>query len=167
MNFIEFNSFSNAWFWFSMITVWAVFSQLYYGISYNQLRLARRQHPERQEALLQALALYFERVGWRVSLKSGSLAAGVVAFLLSFWAVSAFYYAIEILQALFILAVPMIPCLILRWRLANKLAQKMPDFETVFLQVRKIRRWTLCWSFLTILLSTIWGIRMIIRDYPI
>ena len=165
MNLISFNSFSNAWFWFTLISLWAVFSQMYFGLSYNQLRLARSQHPERQAALLKALELYIERASWAGGQELGSSFAGAVAFLVSFWAVTAFYYDIELLQALFILAVPFTFSFIWRWRLVKKLAKDIPDFEKVFCLIRKIRICTLVCSLLTIFFSAFWGVRMILNDY--
>ncbi|MGB1752640.1 MAG: hypothetical protein ACPHHU_08075, partial [Paracoccaceae bacterium] len=63
--------------------------------------------------------------------------------------------------------VPLGPSLILRWRLARRLAKEIPDFEAVFRQIRTIRYWTLLSSFLTILMSTFWGVRVILREYSV
>ena len=162
---IQFNSFSNAWFWFTLISLWAVFSQMYFGLSYNQLRLARFKYPERQTAIIKALELYIERSAWTGSQELSSKFAGVVAFLLSFWAVTAFYYRVELLQALFLLAVPISLSFIWRWRLLKKLAEDLPDFEKVFIKIRKIRICTLVCSLMTIFFSTFWGVRMVLGDY--
>ena len=165
MNLIQFNSFSNAWFWIALISLWAVFSQMYFGLSYNQLRLARSKHPERQAALLKALELYFERVAWAGGQDLGLRFAGVASFLVSFWAVTAFYYDIELLQAIFILAVPLLLSFIWRCHLVKNLTKDMPDFEKVFARIRKIRLWTFFCSLVTIFFSTFWGFRTILHDY--
>ncbi len=165
MDLIQFHSFSSAWYWFALIAIWAVFCQLYLGMSYHQLRLARQRHPERQGVLLRALALYLERMRWSTVSNIGPFVAGLCAFVLSFWSVVAFFYNVEILQAFFFLFVPLGPSLILRWRLARRLAKEIPDFEAVFRQIRTIRYWTLLSSFLTILMSTFWGVRVILREY--
>ncbi len=166
MDLIQFQSFSSAWFWFALITVWAVFCQIYIGVSYHQMRLARKRFPERQAVLLNAIALYLERMTWSMSENIGPLTAGISAFVLSFWIVSAFYYDLEVMQAFFFLFVPLGPSLILRWRLAQRLFKHPADFETVFRQIRTIRYWTLLSSFVTILASTFWGIQVIISNYP-
>ena len=125
MDLIQFHSFSSAWYWFALIAIWAVFCQLYLGMSYHQLRLARQRHPERQGVLLRALALYLERMRWSTVSNIGPFVAGLCAFVLSFWSVVAFFYNVEILQAFFFLFVPLGPSLILRWRLARRLAKEM------------------------------------------
>ena len=165
MDLIQFQSFSSAWFWFTLIGIWAVFGQIYLGVSYHQMRLARKRFPERQKVLLNAIALYLERMTWGMSEKLGPFTAGIGAFVLSFWIVSAFYYDLEVMQAFFFLFVPLGPSLILRWRLAKRLVKNPSDFETVFRQIRTIRYWTLLSSFVTILTSTFWGIRVILSNY--
>ena len=165
MYLIQFNSFSNAWFWFALISLWAVFSQMYFGLSYNQLRLARFKYPERQTAIIKALELYIERTAWAGVQELGSKFAGLAAFLISFWAVTAFYYDVELLQALFILSVPISLSFIWRWHLLKKLNEDMPDFEKVFAKIRNIRICTLFCSLVTIFFSTFWGIRMILGNY--
>ena len=166
MDLIQFQSFSSAWFWFSMIGIWAVFCQLYLGVSYNQMRLARKRFPERQPVLLNVIALYLERMTWSMSENINPFTAGMGAFIVSFWVVSAFYYDQEVMQAFFFLFVPLGPSLILRWRLAQRLVRRPADFETVFCQIRTIRYWTLLSSFVTILTSTFWGVYVMLSDYP-
>ena len=90
MDLIQFHSFSSAWYWFALIAIWAVFCQLYLGMSYHQLRLARQRHPERQGVLLRALALYLERMRWSTVSYISPFVAGLCAFVLSFWSVVAF-----------------------------------------------------------------------------
>ncbi len=73
-----------------MIGIWAVFCQLYLGVSYHQMRLARKRFPERQPVLLSVIALYLERMTWSMSENINPVTAGIGAFVLSFWIVSAF-----------------------------------------------------------------------------
>ena len=167
MDLIQFQSFSSAWFWFSMIGIWAVFCQLYLGVSYHQMRLARKRFPERQPVLLSVIALYLERMTWSMSENINPVTAGIGAFVISFWIDSAFYYGQEVMQAFFFLFVPLGPSLILRWRLAQSLVKNPADFETVFRQIRTIRYWTLLSSLVTILTSTFWGVHVMLRDYPV
>ena len=166
MDLIQFQSFSSAWFWFSMIGIWAVFCQLYLGVSYHQMCLAQKRFPERQSVLLNVIALYLERMNWSTPENINPFIAGTGAFVLSFWIISAFCYDQELMQAFFFLIVPLGPSLILRWRLAKRLVKQPADFETVFRQIRTIRYWTLLSSFVTILASTFWGIHVILSDYP-
>ena len=166
MDLIQFQSFSSAWFWFSMIGIWALFCQLYLGVSYHQMRLARKHFPERQPVLLNFITLYLERMTWSMSENINPFKAGVGAFVVSFWIVCAFYYDQEVMQAFFFLFVPLGPSLILRWRLAQRLVKQPEDFETVFRRIRTIRYWTFLSSFVTILTSTFWGIHIMLSDYP-
>ena len=166
MDLIQFQSFSSAWFWFSMVGIWAVFCQVYLGVSYHHMRLAWKRFPERQPVLLKVIALYLERMTWSVSENINPFTVGIVAFVVSFCVVSAFYYDQEVMQAFFFLFMPLGPSLILRWRLAQRLVKHPTDFETVFRQIRTIRYWTVLSSFVTILASTFWGIHVILSDYP-
>ena len=166
MDLIHFQSFSSAWFWFALIGIWAVFCQIYLGVSYHHMRLARRRFPERQAVLMDAITLHIERMTWGMSGQINPFTAGMGAFVLIFWIVSAFYYDLEAMQAFFFLFVPLGPSLILRWRLAQRLVKHPANFETVFRQIRAIRHWTLLSSFVTILASTFWGFRVILNNYP-
>ena len=158
MGLIEFHSFSNAWFWFCMVSLWAVASQMFMGLSYYHLKLASLRKPERQAVLVKAAHMNAQRAMWGYRPVPNFLIVGFVSFIITFWAVLAFSYRIEPLQASFFLIVPVLPTLYLRWCLVVWIVKVQPDFDELFTQIRSIRFWTFVSSSTTIFISTLWAV---------
>mgnify|MGYP005708877031 FL=1 len=158
MDLIEFHSFSNAWFWFCMVFLWAFASQMFVGLPYYHLKLASRRNPERQVVLVKTAHMNAQRAFWGYRPFPSFLIVGFASFIVTFWAVLAFSYSIEPLQALFFLIVPVLPTLYLRWRLNVWIVKAVPDFDELFTKIRKIRFWTLISSSATIFISTLWAV---------
>ena len=158
MDLIEFHSFSSGWFWLCMISLWAIASQVFVGLPYHHLKLASRHSPERQTVLVQAAHLNAQRALWGYRPLPKSLIYGFGSFIITFWGVVAFSYSIESLQASFLLVVPILPTLYLRWRLIVWIVKALPEFDELFEKIRRIRFWTLVSSFMTVFVSTFWGV---------
>ena len=99
-----------------------------------------------------------QRAFWGYRPFPSFLIVGFASFIVTFWAVLAFSYSIEPLQALFFLIVPVLPTLYLRWRLNVWIVKAVPDFDELFTKIRKIRFWTLISSSATIFISTLWAV---------
>ena len=158
MGLIEFHSFSNAWFWLCMISLWAFASQVFLGLPYHHLKLASRHNPERKKVLVQAAHLNAQRLLWGYRQFPKPLVAGLGSFFITFWGVVAFSYSVEPLQALFFLFVPALPTLYLRWLLVLWIVKTPPKFDELFEKIKSIRFWTLVSSITTIFVSTFWGV---------
>jgi hypothetical protein len=158
MDLIEFHSFSNAWFWFCMVFLWGIATQMFVGLPYHHFKLASRQNPERQSVLVTAAHLNAQRVMWGYRPFPKVLIVGFGSFIITFWGVIAFSYSIELLQAAFFLIVPILPTLYLRWRLVLWIVKALPEFDELYKKIRSIRFWTFVSSCLTIFIATFWGV---------
>lgn len=158
MDLIEFHSFSNAWFWFCMVFLWGIATQMFVGLPYHHFKLASRQNPERQSVLVTAAHLNAQRVMWGYRPFPKVLIVGFGSFIITFWGVIAFSYSIELLQAAFFLIVPILPTLYLRWRLVLWIVKVLPEFDELYKKIRSIRFWTFVSSCLTIFIATFWGV---------
>lgn len=158
MYLIDFHSFSNAWFWLCMISLWTISSQVFVGLPYHQLKLASKHNNERQIVLVQTAYLNAQRVLWGYRPFPKTLIVGLGSFIITFWGVVAFSYSIEPLQASFFLIVPALPTLYLRWRLVLWIVTALPNFDELFEKIRSLRFWTLVSSSTTIFVSTFWGV---------
>ena len=81
------------------------------------------------------------------------------SFLIVNWAVIAFFYSVEFLQAAFLLFWPFIVCIILRLFLRQSIgALGETSFSDVFFKVKLFRRIAVVISSVSVLSSIIWGI---------
>jgi hypothetical protein len=86
-----------------------------------------------------------------------SLSMGAVSFVIALWGVSGFLYDHELLQATFLLFVPLLSVVPLRLWLARKLDGAEVTYETYYGLITRYRRLCLMVAAFTIFLSTFWG----------
>ncbi len=155
---LDFTAFTSVWFWVILVLVWAVTSQYILGIPFSDLQRAAKADADAQEEALTRLFAQAQRVAPPAiaTIRLGlALGAG---FAVGFWAVAAFGYGNEPLQAVFLLVVPLWPVLLLRVRFARSISGARPDFAQVYTKLRWIRFWTFCIGVLTLFLTAFWGL---------
>ena len=82
---------------------------------------------------------------------------GAVSFVIALWVFSGFLYDYELLQATFLLFVPLLIVVPLRLWLARKLEGAEVTYETYYGLITRYRRLCLMVAAFTIFLSTFWG----------
>jgi hypothetical protein len=86
-----------------------------------------------------------------------SLTMGAVSFVISLWGFSGFLHDHELLQATFLLFVPLLGVVPLRLWLARKLEGADVTYETYHGLITRYRRLCMMVAAFTIFLSTFWG----------
>lgn len=79
------------------------------------------------------------------------------SFLVTTWAVLAFYYQSEILQALFFLLVPLSGVAVIRYQFARVILRTSPQFDDLFRVMYRFRIYTMILAAAIIFLTTFWG----------
>jgi hypothetical protein len=82
---------------------------------------------------------------------------GAVSFVIALWGFSGFLYDYELLQATFLLFVPLLSVVPLRLWLARKLEGAEVTYETYYGLITRYRRLCMMVAAFTIFLSTFWG----------
>jgi len=86
-----------------------------------------------------------------------SLTTGAVSFVIALWGFSGFLFDHELLQATFLLFVPLLSLVPLRLWLARKLECAEATYETYHGLITRYRRLCMMIAAFTIFISTFWG----------
>ena len=157
MDYIEFSSFSSIWYWLGLLVVWSAATHRTLGVPFYYWILARRGDdymryyleqlvPENAQLTLRM----YQGASWVVFAASAS-------FLVTTWAVLAFYYQSEILQALFFLLVPLSGVAVIRYQFARVIVRTNPQFDDLFRVMYRFRIYTMILAAAIIFLTTFWG----------
>ncbi len=153
---IDMRSFSNLWFWIALAVVWSSVSHWVLGVPYDMVARARR-HGGRAEADLEDIVrinvsrlVYIGRV-------SGLLLIGFICFLLTGLAILAFWYDVEIAQALFLILFPMTIVGALSLSRARTIAAEAPTGEELRRHLARHRLWTQMIGMVSIFVTAMYG----------
>ncbi len=119
---IDMRSFSNLWYWIALAVVWSTTSHWVLGVPYDMVLRARRHGGQAQQDLEDMVRITTNRFLY-IAQVAGPLLLAFVCFVLTALGVLAFYYDVEIAQALFLLAFPMSIVGALSFRTSAKLAE--------------------------------------------
>ncbi len=103
---IDMRSFSNLWYWIALAVVWSTTSHWVLGVPYDMVLRARRHGGQAQQDLEDMVRITTNRLLYILKM-TGPVLLAFVCFVLVSLGIMAFYYNIEIAQALFLLAFPM------------------------------------------------------------
>ncbi|AWD20591.1 component of SufBCD complex [Pseudogemmobacter blasticus] len=117
---IDTRSFSSIWYWIVVAVLWSVSSYWVMGVPYDMLQKARR-HGGQAQTDVETLAEIHARRLLDLSRQAAVPLFALVSFLLTSLVVLGFWYGIQLAQALFCLALPMVPIGWLSLRTALKI----------------------------------------------
>lgn len=103
---IDMRSFSNLWYWIALAVVWSTTSHWVLGVPYDMVLRARRHGGQAQQDLEDMVRITTNRLLYILKM-TGPVLLAFTSFLLASLGIMAFYYNVEIAQALFLLAFPM------------------------------------------------------------
>ena len=165
---ISYASFSSIWFWLLLVGIWAIFVQYFFGVSYHQLKHARHQSQSHKLLLAQSVFFYIQRSESLYKDMQKPLVLGPLSFVAAFWLTAAFYHDQELMQAVSFLVFPLVPSLIQRGHLAFRWIGAVPDeFEELFRSIRRLRRWSIVYSVLTVFSAAFWAMALWIEQYQL
>ncbi len=158
MVFFSIDAYSSIWFWTLLIIAWLISINKFSVHSQYKWILALNGGASQKREILRFFYLNADYLG---KYKNNSLILFPVCFFSFFivnWAVVAFFYSVEFLQAAFLLFWPFIICIILRRCLRQSIGSlDEVSFRDVFIKVRLFRRVALIIASLSLLISIIWG----------
>ena len=141
MGFFSIDAYSSIWFWTLLIIAWLISINKFSVHSHYKWILASNGGASQKREILRSFYLKADHLG---KYKNNSLILFPVCFFSFFivnWAVVAFFYSVEFLQAAFLLFWPFIICIILRLCLRQSIGSlDEVSFKDVFIKVRLFRR---------------------------
>ena len=158
MVFFSIDAYSSIWFWTLLIIAWFISIDKFSVHSHDKWISASNGGPSQQREILKSFYLKADFLG---KYKNNSLIFLPVSFFSFFiinWAVVAFFYSVEFLQAAFLLFWPFIICIILRLCLRQSIGSlDEVAFKDVFIKVKLFRRVAVVIASVSLLSSIIWG----------
>ena len=152
------DAYSSIWFWTLLIIAWFISIDKFSVHSHDKWISASNGGPSQQREILKSFYLKADFLG---KYKNNSLIFLPVCFFSFFiinWAVVAFFYSVEFLQAAFLLFWPFIICIILRLCLRQSIGSlDEVSFKDVFIKVKLFRRVAVVIASVSLLSSIAWG----------
>ena len=158
MVFFSIDAYSSIWFWTLLIIAWLISIDKFSVHSHYKWISASNSGASQQKEILRSFYLRADYLG---KYKYSSLILFPVSFFSFFianWAVVAFVYSVEFLQAAFLLIWPFIICIILRLWLRQSIGPlDEVSFKDVFIKVKLFRRVAIVIASASLLSSITWG----------
>lgn len=155
---LDYNSFSNIWYWLYLVTVWAYATHQIGGVPFYQVQFASRQRDNiLQEELRLICQLNANRLD-RIINPAGLTFFGLLwGFIFGFWGYGAFAYNNEPLEAGLLLVLPIFLVMLLRLRVLRTISALSPDFAQLYRILWWHRFWVMLLGALVLFLVVIWG----------
>ena len=159
MNFFSIDAYSSIWFWLLLIIAWLIAIDKFSVHSHFKWLAASNGGASQQTETLKS---FYFKADYLTKYRKNNLILLPIcffSFLIVNWAVIAFFYSVEFLQAAFLLFWPFIVCIILRLFLRQSIgALGETSFSGVLFKVKLFRRIAVVISSVSVLSSIIWGI---------
>ena len=159
MNFFSINAYSSVWFWMLLIISWLIAIDKFLVHSHFKWLAASNGGTSQQRETLKS---FYSKVDYFTKYRLNNfilLPICFFSFLIVNWAVIAFFYSVEFLQAAFLLFWPFIVCSILRLSLRQSIgALGETSFSDVFLKVKLFRRIAVVIALVSLSSNIIWGL---------
>ena len=151
---INFQSFSNLWFWIMLAVFWSTMSHYVMGVPYDMVVRAARSGGQAERDMMDMIRLNANRLIYLMEV-SGIWVIGFACFVLSTLAVLGWGFGIEFCQAIFALAAPLTAIFFLSVSSAHNISRDDP--EAARKRLRRQRLYTQILGLLSILLTSMWG----------
>ncbi|MGA0965393.1 MAG: hypothetical protein ACO3RM_10805 [Paracoccaceae bacterium] len=157
MNQVDTYAFSSIWFWALLILIWTLITSRVMGLPYYYWKLGKNADADVQARMMDATLLQAQVALSHSGIRYPSLTTGAVSFVIALWGFSGFLFDHELLQATFLLFVPLLSLVPLRLWLARKLECAEATYETYHGLITRYRRLCMMIAAFTIFISTFWG----------
>ena len=158
MVFFSIDAYSSIWFWTLLIIAWFISIDKFSVHSHYKWISASKGGSSQQREILKS---FYFKADFLSKYKNDSLIFLPVCFFSFFiinWAVAAFFYSVEFLQAAFLLFCPFLVSIILRLCLRQSIGNfGEASFHDVFAKVKLFRRISLFISSIALFSSIMWG----------
>ncbi len=153
---IDMRSFSNLWFWIALAVLWSTASHWVLGVPYDMVLRARRHGGQAEQDLEDMVRININRLLF-IAHVSGLWLLGMGCFLLTALGVLGFFYAVEIAQALFLLALPMSIVGLLSLSTARLIHQEASSGELLHRRLGRHRLYVQITGMISIFITALWG----------
>jgi hypothetical protein len=153
---IDLASFSSVWYWIIVALTWSSVSYYVLGIPFDMIQRARRKGGEAEADLHDILRVNVNRVV-HIGQIAGLMLIAFANFMLTGLGLLAFYYWIELAQAVFLLAFPLSIVATLSFRTVRKIAEQQPQDEDVYKVLFRHRLWTQIIGMVAIFFTAMFG----------
>lgn len=153
---IDMRSFSNLWFWIALGVVWSTASYYVLGIPFDMIQRARRQGDQAAVDLEDMVRINVNRLLYIANV-SGLLLASFMCFTLSTLGMLAFFYRVEIAQAVFLLALPLTAVGALSISTARLIQAENATGERLHKRLMRHRLYTQIIGMVAIFVTAMWG----------
>ena len=158
MVFFSIDAYSSIWFWILLIIAWFISIDKFSVHSHYKWISASKGGSSQQREILKS---FYFKAEFLIQYKNSSLILLPVCFFSFFiinWAVVAFFYSVEFLQAAFLLFWPFIICIILRLCLRQSIGPlDEVSFKDAFIKVKLFRRVAIVIASASLMSSITWG----------
>lgn len=127
---IDVGSFSALWYWIVLAVAWSMTSHWVLGVPFDMVLRAKRQNGSAQHDLEDLVGINVRRL-LGLARESGPWIVGFVAFLHTALALLAFWYGIELAQAVFLVLFPLSLVGALSLSTAARIASEAPQGEAL------------------------------------
>lgn len=153
---IDFRSFSNLWFWIMLAVAWSTASHWVLGVPFDLVLRAKRHGGQSLTDLEDLVRINVNRLLY-VARMSGLWLAGFSAFVLTALATLAFWYGVELAQALVLIALPMSLVGAMSLSTARRIEAEAPQGEALFRVLGRHRVWTQAIGVVSIFVTAMYG----------
>lgn len=158
MNFFSIDAYSSIWFWMLLIIAWLIAIDKFSVHSHFKWLAASNGGASQQTETLKS---FYFKADYLTKYRKNNLILLPIcffSFLIVNWAVIAFFYSVEFLQAAFLLFCPFLVCIILRICFRQSIGSfGEASFQDVFAKVKLFRRISLFISSIALFSSIMWG----------
>ncbi|WP_417807782.1 component of SufBCD complex [Thioclava sp.] len=159
VHLIDLRSFSNMWYWIALAVVWSSASHWVMGVPWDMVGRARRRGGLAATDLVEITFINARRLDG-IWADAGVAISIILPFILSFLAISGFFYGAEISQAVFLFALPLSGVFALSVSLSHRLCTQ-PDVEKspemVIHALSRHRVWVQAIGVASIIFTSFWG----------
>jgi hypothetical protein len=153
---IDFRSFSNLWFWIVLAVAWSTASHWVLGVPFDMVLRAKRHGGQALTDLEDLVRINVNRLLF-VGRMSGIWLAGFSAFVLTALATLAFWYGVELAQALVLIALPMTLVGAMSLGAARRIEAEAPRGEALFKALTRHRMMTQAIGIVSIFVTAMYG----------
>ena len=153
---LSLRTFSNLWYWLMVCVSWMIASHWILGIPFDMIQRARRKGDQAAADLENLTDINVRRLQ-SLSNEGGFIIVGIIAFLLTSIAMTAFYYRMEVAQGLFFLLFPLTIAGGLNFHASTKLLQDPPRGEDLAKRLMQIRLWIQFIAMISVFFSAAYG----------
>lgn len=153
---IDMRSFSNLWYWIALAVLWSTASHFVLGVPFDLALRAKRQGGERMADLEDLVRINSGRL-LNIAEVSGLLLTALGGALIAVLAITGFIYDIELSQAVFLMAFPMVFVGVLNVRTAHKIVDTEIKGEALVSTLRRHRFFVQLIGMVSIFVTAMWG----------